>query len=163
MQKLKIFLKNLRPEFRVALFFFIIVIFYSLYSFIAVKFDKGMSIIPSQSTQSKGENKTKKSSSIAEAINAPRPVIISPQERQETFKSMTQDYPDVKNVEVTAEVENPAVWIYMSNDGSRKDNLASEYCRWLHNKGIIASSVTILDVAARAKGKIVETGESKCM
>lgn len=158
MKKIIKFFKNLRPEFMVALFFFLIILSYTTYTFISdIFFDKNKPVIVSSKD---GVNKPR---SITEAITAERPLIVSTDERKEIFNSMIKEMPELKGVELTAEVENPAVWIYMGSDGSRRDSLASEYCKWLHNKGIMASSVTILDSAARASGKLVEIGESGCM
>lgn len=163
MSRLSNFIKNLRPEYRVALFFVLILVFYMGYSFISQAFfdkDSGGAILGSPQNRGVGASKP---GNITEALTAERPVIVSTEARESKFDEMKTEKPEVKGIELMAEVENPAVWIYIGNDGSRKDNLASEYCKWLHNNGIMASSVTILDAAARTKGRIVEIGESLCM
>lgn len=163
MSRLTNFIKNLRPEYRVALFFVIILVLYMGYSFISQAFfDKDMGGAILGSPQNRGDGASKPSN-IAEALTAERPVIVSTEERQSRFNEMMNEKPEVKGIELTAEVENPAVWIYIGNDGSRKDGLAAEYCKWLHNNGVMASSVTILDASARTKGRIVEIGENLCM
>lgn len=152
------FFKNLRPEFKVALFFFLILLGYYAYSLVSdIFFDKNKQ--PMTSLTGRGV----RPGNITEAITAERPLIVSTDERKEVFDTMRKEMPELKGVELTAEVEKPAVWIYMGSDGSRRDALAGEYCKWLHNKGIMASSVTILDSTARAEGKLVEIGESGCM
>lgn len=143
--------------------FFVVILFASIaYTLIFAKFFGSEETLDIKPISASGKGGREKPGSIAEAVTAERPVIVSAEERKERFNDMMKEKPEIKAMETAADVENPTIWIYMSNDGSRKDNLASEYCRWLHDNGIMAAGVTILDASARAQGKIVETGESVC-
>ena len=103
-------------------------------------------------------------SSISDAVSADRPLILNDTAlHNENFKQMMIEIPEIKHIELSTQVENPTVWIYSLNDGLRKDEDAVKYCAVLHNKGIMASSVTIYDEKARRSGRLVEIGAAKCM
>ena len=166
MRRIISFFKNLRAEYKVVLFILLVLILYTFYSI----FMKDMiterkyysDSFSGQTTVGKTiERET--ASSISDAVSSDRPVVISPKDMQQRLDTMEPLDGSVKGMELATEVENPTIWIYAINDGERKDDLAESYCKWLHNNGIIASSVTILDEAAKNRGKLIEIGESSCI
>lgn len=181
MNKLLEYLKKLRGEFRVVLIIVFILLIYTLYSLIFKDDDTSFKSYnkESYSTQSNGtssydnnsqidndksdNNSEDKPSTISEAISKDRPIVLSLDSMKDTIDNMTPLDGSVKSIEMATEVENPTIWIYALNDGSRKDDLAEKYCIWLHENGVMASSVTIMDELAKNKGKLIEIGESKCI
>lgn len=165
MGRIKTFFKNLRIEYKVVLFFLVLLIFYILYSVLLKDFIDGQPATKNMSENSGSERSgigTPKSS-IEEAVTADRPIVLSADSMKGKIESLSSGNSEIKGIEIATEVANPTIWIYMGNDGTRKDDLAEDYCKWLHSNGVPASSVMILDEAARAKGKIVDIGEKKCM
>ncbi len=158
-------IKQIRPEFIIAGVFAIILILYSLYTLILYLLS-GNSIVkqkPFTSTNTESSsNMTEQKSSINEAVSSDRPITISASAMEKEFDSIIQSSPEVSGMEVATQSSNPTVWVYIKNNGTRQDELAVEYCKILHSKRIMAKRVTILDEAARNKGKIVEIGDSNC-
>lgn len=111
-----------------------------------------------------GENKP---SSISEAVNNERPLIIDEtainQKSPSELEQFMAEIPEIKHIEFATQVEYPTVWIYSLNDGLRKDEEAANYCILLHNRGIIASNVTIYDERERRNSRLIELGTANCM
>ncbi len=178
MEKFKKFIKDMRFEYKVLNIVIIILLLSVPVSIIKKKFFSdiklqrisgiggagvnGTSLRDMQNTQSNKESN--KPSSISEAISADRPLILDDTVLQDTdFRQIMIEHPDIKHIEVATKVENPTVWIYSLNDGLRKDDVAARYCSILHNRGIMASNVTIYDEKERKKGRLIELGAAKCM
>lgn len=181
MEKFKKFIKETRFEYKVLGFFIIILLLSVPYTIIKKEFFSGSSssnissssngtggsgvtgtsLSDMQSTEQPANNQP---SSISDAVSADRPLILNDTAlHNENFKQMMIELPEIKHIELATQVENPTVWIYSLNDGLRKDEDAVKYCTVLHNKGIMASSVTIYDEKARRSGRLVEIGAAKCM
>lgn len=111
-----------------------------------------------------GENKP---SSISEAVKNERPLIIDEtainQKSPSELEQFMAEIPEIKHIEFATQVEYPTVWIYSLNDGLRKDEEAANYCILLHNRGIIASNVTIYDERERRNSRLIELGTANCM
>lgn len=185
MEKLKTFIKEMRFEYKVLSIFIIILLLSVPYSIIKKKFFPANNMIAVSSSnygagiggagvagnslsdmqQSQpAENTQKQASSIGEAVSAERPLILNDTAlHNENFQQMLVEIPEIKHIELATQVENPTVWIYSLNDGVRKDDIAAEYCIVLHNRGIMASNVTIYDEKERRNGRLVELGAAKCM
>lgn len=176
MNKISQFIKNLRGEYRVVLVIVIIMLIYTLYSLIfkddsvvSKKFrSQGATTSQSENVSNnidddKDDDDDNKPSNITEALSQDRPIVLSLESMQTTIENMTPLDGSVKSIEMATEVENPTIWIYALNDGMRKDDLAEKYCKWLHENGVMASVVTIMDETAKSKGKLIEIGESKCI
>lgn len=158
------FFKNLRLEYKVVLFFLVVLMLYTLYSFLIKDAPEPVPVTRGAERPAAGRPvEREKASSIEEAVSSERPVVISADDMRRYLDGIKTLDRGIKGAELATEVENPMVWIYMANDGERKDDLAENYCRWLHENGVPASGVTILDEAARAKGRLIEIGESKCI
>lgn len=175
MNKVLKFLKELRFEYKVVLIFFILLLISIPYSIIK-KHSVSQVLAGGGSSYSAGRGETlsdmvekkEKPSSISEAVEAERPLILSEssgtqEEDASLSQQMINEYPDVKGMELATNVKNPTVWIYSLNNGLRKDDLAEEYCKKLHSKGLMAQSVVIYDEKERANGRLVELGEARCM
>lgn len=183
MEKFKKFIKETRFEYKVLGFFIIILLLSVPYNIIKKEFFSdsstsgisssnnspgtggsgvtGTSLSDMQSTEQPANNQP---SSISDAVSADRPLILNDTAlHNENFKQMMIEIPEIKHIELATQVENPTVWIYSLNDGLRKDEDAVKYCAVLHNKGIMASSVTIYDEKVRRSGRLVEIGAAKCM
>ena len=180
MEKIKKFLTELRFEYKVLGFFVILALLYFVYSFIKAEFfPDGLDLSfrskssistgannKGSSSVSKGTSSSSSSSSISDAVSADRPIIISESQQNQPpreFEGIIVENPEIKFMEYATQVTNPTVWVYVNNDGLRKDDLAARYCKALHNRGIMASTVTIYDERERAKGRLVELGDYKCM
>ena len=183
MEKFKKFIKETRFEYKVLGFFIIILLLSVPYNIIKKEFfsDSSTSGISSSNNspgtggsgvtdtclsdmQSTEQHANNQPSSISDAVSADRPLILNDTAlHNENFKQMMIEIPEIKHIELATQVENPTVWIYSLNDGLRKDEDAVKYCAVLHNKGIMASSVTIYDEKARRSGRLVEIGAAKCM
>ena len=183
MEKFKNLIKETRFEYKVLGFFIIILLLSVPYNIIKKEFFSdssnagisssnngsgtggagvtGTSLSDMQSNEQPANNQP---SSISDAVSADRPLILNDTAlHNENFKQMMIEIPEIKHIELATQVENPTVWIYSLNDGLRKDEDAVKYCTVLHNKGIMASSVTIYDEKARRSGRLVEIGAAKCM
>lgn len=190
MKKFKKFVKEMRFEYKVLSIVMIILLLSIPYSIIKKKFFPDNNVVQlsgnggGTSSQTAGVAGTSLSdmqnnsapagdsgssapSSISEAVNAERPLIIDETavNNQDTsqLQQLMAEVPDIKHIELATQVENPTVWIYSLNDGLRKDEEALNYCILLHAKGIPASHVTIYDERARRSGKLVELGTASCM
>ena len=166
MAKILYFFKNLRIEYKVVMFILIILILYTLYSVFVKDVIHSPKYYPSTSynenSNSERVSTNSRASSISDALSSDRPIIVSTTDMKKKLEMSEPLDGSVKGVELATEVSNPIVWVYAINDGERKDTLAKEYCLWLHDNGIPASNVTILDSAARDKGRLIEIGESTC-
>lgn len=186
MEKLKIFIKEMRFEYKVLSIFVIILLLSVPYNIIKKNFFSsntantvssakygvgagsagvaGKSLSDMNQNKQTPNNKPKQNSSISEAVSADRPLILNDTSlHNENFRQIMTDIPEIKHMELATQVENPTVWIYSLNDGLRKDDLASSYCTVLHNKGIKASNVTIYDERERRNGRLIELGSARCM
>lgn len=176
MNKFLNFIKELRFEYKVVLIFLILLLISIPYSIIKKHSVQHVIAGGSGSSYSSAGGETlsdmverkEKPSSISEAVEAERPLILSEsgnsqEEDGSLSQQMINEYPDVKGMELATNVKNPTVWIYSLNNGLRKDDLAEEYCKKLHSKGLMAQSVVIYDEKERANGKLVELGEARCM
>lgn len=186
MEKFKIFIKEMRFEYKV-LSIFIIILFLSVpYNIIKKKlFPVNSTVAVSSANYGAGKggagvtgnslsdmqpksapqgDTSKQASSISEAVSAERPLILNDKAlHNENFQQIMAEIPEIKYIEAATQVENPTVWIYSLNDGLRKDDAASKYCSILHSRGIIASNVTIYDEKERRNGRLLELGSAKCM
>ncbi|MDE7314433.1 MAG: hypothetical protein K2N11_01880 [Mucispirillum sp.] len=185
MEKFKTFVKEMRFEYKV-LSIFIIILFLSVpYSIIkknlfpvnnaAVSSANygagtgeagvtGNSLSDMQQNSAPQGDASKQASSISEAVNAERPLILNDKAlHNENYQQIMVEIPEIKYIETATQVENPTVWIYSLNDGLRKDDAASKYCSVLHSRGIMASKVTIYDEKERRNGRLIELGAAKCM
>ncbi len=168
--------KKIRVEYKVLIFFVVMFIVYLIYKAIFGDIDgdnsTGGSVGRDVSTQ--GESKR----SISEAIKADRPLVIDTVQIKEDIKRMEEETPkkeiskdiesfrlndkDIESIEKASESATPTVWIYVRNNGARRDDMAAKYCREFHASGINARSVLILDSDAKKRGKFIELGEKKC-
>ncbi len=187
MEKLKTFIKNMRFEYKVLSIFIIILLLSVPYSIIKKHFWNNNTSVSSAnysassssssntslsdmqqnaqpSNNIKQANNTKQPSSISEAVNTDRPLILNDTAlHNDNFGQIMVEIPEIKYIELATQVENPTVWIYSLNDGLRKDDAAAQYCSVLHSKGILASNVTIYDERERRNGRLIELGAAKCM
>lgn len=192
MKKLKKFIKEMRFEYKVLSIVMIILLLSIPYSIIKKKFFPDNHIVQlsnggagngsgsntagvastslsdmQNNSAPAGDSGSSAPSSISEAVNSERPLIIDETavNNQDTsqLQQLMAEVPDIKHIELATQVENPTVWIYSLNDGLRKDEEALNYCILLHAKGIPASHVTIYDERARRSGKLVELGTASCM
>ena len=186
MEKLKRFITEMRFEFKVLSIITIILLLSIPYSIIKKKFFppdnntaqisslhgggagvSGQSLSDMQATNT--DTSKEQPSTISEAVNSDRPIIIDETATEDSsnvnndFSEIMTEQPDIKHMEVATQVENPTVWIYTLNDGLRKDDLAKNYCTVLHNKGIMASIVTVYDERGRKEGRLIELGSAKCL
>lgn len=172
MRRFANFMKNLRFEFKVLWLFIIIALLYVTWSIVKREFfqDGGFEISSSSigsggsALGNAGSHSGDAPSSISDAVSADRPLIIS--ENNDTggeFQSIMSEYQDIKYMELSAQVANPVVWIYVNNDRLPKDDVAAEYCLALHGKGIAALKVEVYDERERLKGRLIRLGEHKCM
>lgn len=157
------FIKNLRLEYTVVLLFLVVLLLYTLYSLL-IKAEPPEQILGTHGAESAAGRQVvrEKASSIKEAVSSERPVVLSPDDMRKNLDGIKNLDRSIKGAELATEVEHPTVWIYMVNDGGRKDDLAKDFCKWLQENGVPASGVTILDEAAKTKGRLIEIGESKC-
>ncbi len=175
MNKFIEFIKKLRGEFKVVLIIVLLMLVHTLYSVI-FKDDTSIierssqrenissnSYVSDNSFNNNESDINSKPSSISEAVSKDRPIVLSLEAMKNTIENMHPLEGSVKSIEIATEVENPTIWIYAIIDGERKDDLAKEYCTWLHDNGIMALSVTIMDERAKSKGKLIEIGEHKCI
>lgn len=192
MKKFKKFIKEMRFEYKVLNIVMIILLLSVPYSIIKKKFFPNNNVVQlsgnggGTSSQTagvagtslsdmqnatngaggnqKGENKP---SSISEAVNNERPLIIDEtainQKSPSELEQFMAEIPEIKHIEFATQVEYPTVWIYSLNDGLRKDEEAANYCILLHNRGIIASNVTIYDERERRNSMLIELGTANCM
>lgn len=192
MEKFKKFVKEMRFEYKVLSIVMIILLLSIPYSIIKKKFFPDNHIVQlsnggagngngsntagvastslsdmQNNSAPAGDSGSSAPSSISEAVNSDRPLIIDETavNNQDTsqLQQLMAEVPDIKHIELATQVENPTVWIYSLNDGLRKDEEALNYCILLHAKGILASNVTIYDERARRSGKLVELGTASCM
>lgn len=193
MEKIKTFIKELRVEYKI-LIVFILILLISI-PFTAVKkysekyndLHGGTGVLSTVSDATENnlsdteqvapeneevsestdtEETNNKPSSISEAINSNRPLIISENESgipEDIQSEIFQQIPETKGIEMATKVENPTIWVYTLNDGNRKDQEAAKYCVILSNRGIIPNSVFIYDEKERGKGNLAELGFAKCM
>jgi len=158
-----------RIEYKILLFFMVTFLLYLIYSY----FFSGKEDNP-PTDFSVGRDITDQSSgrkSIAEAIQADRPIVFNPDQKppppdkklvKEQLFSIQNDDKSIKEIDTATDSAAPTVWIYIRNDGSRKDDMAAKYCKILHKRGIKASTVVILDSDAKSRGRLIELGEQKC-
>lgn len=189
MDKFKQFIKDMRFEYKVLSIVFIILLLSVPYSIIKKKFFPessqvvqlagngggssqtagvaGTSLTDMQNnSENSNQSNDNKPTSISEAVNNDRPLIIDETavtQNGSVFEQIMIEIPEIKNIELATQVENPTVWIYSLNDGLRKDEEAVKYCEVLHSRGIIASKVTIYDERERRKGRLIELGTANCM
>lgn len=192
MEKFKKFVKEMRFEYKVLSIVMIILLLSIPYSIIKKKFFPDNHIVQlsnggagngsgsntagvastslsdmQNNSAPAGDSGSSAPSSISEAVNSERPLIIDETavNNQDTsqLQQLMAEVPDIKHIELATQVENPTVWIYSLNDGLRKDEEALNYCILLHAKGIPASNVTIYDERARRSGKLIELGTASCM
>lgn len=186
MEKIKVFIKEMRFEYKVLSIFIIILLLSVPYSIIKKNFFSsynsntvsnakygtgagsagvaGKSLSDMNKNRQPPKNNTKQNSSISEAVSAERPLILNDTALQnENFQQIMTDIPEIKHMEIATQVNNPTVWIYSLNDGLRKDDVAASYCSVLHSKGIQASNVTIYDERERRNGRLIELGSARCM
>lgn len=194
MEKFKKFIKEMRFEYKVLSIVMIILLLSVPYTIIKKKFFPNSNVVQlsgngggtsSQTAgvagtslsdmQSAGEGAgagsnqagENKPSSISEAVNNDRPLIIDEtainQNGSSALEQFMAEIPDIKHIEFATQVEYPTVWIYSLNDGLRKDEEAANYCVLLHNRGITASNVTIYDERERRNGRLIELGTANCM
>ena len=192
MEKFKKFIKEMRFEYKVLNIVMILLLLSIPYSIIKKKFFPDNNIVQlsnsgigngsgsntagvastsltdmQNNAASSDANGGSSPSSISEAVNADRPLIIDEtaitDQNTSQLQQLMAEIPDIKHIELATQVENPTVWIYSLNDGLRKDEEALNYCILLHAKGILASNVTIYDERARRSGKLIELGTASCM
>ena len=192
MKKFKKFIKEMRFEYKVLNIVMIILLLSVPYSIIKKKFFPNNNVVQlsgngggtssqtagvagtslsdmQNATNGAGGNQTgeNKPSSISEAVNNERPVIIDEtainQKSPSELEQFMAEIPEIKHIEFATQVEYPTVWIYSLNDGLRKDEEAANYCILLHNRGIIASNVTIYDERERRNSRLIELGTANCM
>lgn len=191
MEKFKKFIKEMRFEYKVLSIVMIILLLSVPYSIIKKKFFPNTNVVQlsgngGNSSQTAGVAGTSlsdmqnaadgagsnqagehKPSSISEAVNNERPLIIDEtainQKSSSELEQFMAEIPEIKHIEFATQVEYPTVWIYSLNDGLRKDEEAANYCILLHNRGIIASNVTIYDERERRNGRLIELGTANCM
>lgn len=192
MEKFKKFIKEMRFEYKVLSIVIILLLLSIPYSIIKKKFFPDNNIVQlsnsgigngsgsntagvastsltdmQNNAASSDANGGSSPSSISEAVNADRPLIIDEtaitNQNTSQLQQLMAEIPDIKHIELATQVENPTVWIYSLNDGLRKDEEALNYCILLHAKGIPASNVTIYDERARRSGKLIELGTASCM
>ncbi len=191
MEKFKKFIKEMRFEYKVLSIVMIILLLSVPYSIIKKKFFPNTNVVQlsgngGNSSQTAGVAGTSlsdmqnaadgagsnqagehKPSSISEAVNNERPLIIDEtainQKSPSELEQFMAEIPEIKHIEFATQVEYPTVWIYSLNDGLRKDEEAANYCILLHNRGIIASNVTIYDERERRNGRLIELGTANCM
>lgn len=192
MKKFKKFIKEMRFEYKVLNIVMIILLLSVPYSIIKKKFFPNNNVVQlsgnggGTSSQTAGvagtslsdmQNATNgaggnqagehKPSSISEAVNNERPLIIDEtainQKSPSELEQFMAEIPEIKHIEFATQVEYPTVWIYSLNDGLRKDEEAANYCILLHNRGIIASNVTIYDERERRNSRLIELGTANCM
>lgn len=192
MEKFKKFIKEMRFEYKVLSIVMILLLLSIPYSIIKKKFFPDNNIVQlsnsgigngsgsntagvastsltdmQNNAASSDANGGSSPSSISEAVNADRPLIIDEtaitNQNTSQLQQLMAEIPDIKHIELATQVENPTVWIYSLNDGLRKDEEALNYCILLHAKGILASNVTIYDERARRSGKLIELGTASCM
>lgn len=193
MEKIKKFIKEMRFEYKVLSIVMIMLLLSIPYSIIKKKFFPdnhvvqlsgggvgggnsqtggvaGTSLSDMQNNaggDTSQQNTEDKPSSISEAVNSDRPLIIDEtavnNKSSSALEQIMTEIPDIKHIEIATQVEYPTVWIYSLNDGLRKDEEAANYCIILHNRGIIASNVTIYDERERRKtGRLIELGTANC-
>lgn len=191
MEKFKKFIKEMRFEYKVLSIVIIILLLSVPYSIVKKKFFPDSNMVQlsgagGSSSQTAGvagtslsdmqnagegagnhQSGERKPSSISEAVNNERPLIIDEtainQKSPSELKQFMAEIPEIKHIEFATQVEHPTVWIYSLNDGLRKDEEAANYCILLHNRGIIASNVTIYDERERRNGRLIELGTANCM
>lgn len=188
MERFKKFIKEMRFEYKVLSAVMIILLLSVPYTIIKKKFFPnsnvlqlsnnslpqtagvgGAALSDMQNSNNSNSNSAEgsKPSSISEAVNTDRPLIIDETAVNSTansnFMQIMSEIPEIKHIELATQVEYPTVWIYSLNDGLRKDEEAAKYCHVLHNKGILASNVTIYDERERRNGRLIELGTAKCM
>lgn len=192
MKKFKKFIKEMRFEYKVLNIVMIILLLSVPYSIIKKKFFPNNNVVQlsgngggtssqtagvagtslsdmQNATNGAGGNQTgeNKPSSISEAVNNERPLIIDEtainQKSPSELEQFMAEIPEIKHIEFATQVEYPTVWIYSLNDGLRKDEEAANYCVLLHNRGIIASNVTIYDERERRNSRLIELGTANCM
>lgn len=192
MKKFKKFIKEMRFEYKVLNIVMIILLLSVPYSIIKKKFFPNNNVVQlsgngggtssqtagvagtslsdmQNATNGAGGNHTgeNKPSSISEAVNNERPLIIDEtainQKSPSELEQFMAEIPEIKHIEFATQVEYPTVWIYSLNDGLRKDEEAANYCVLLHNRGIIASNVTIYDERERRNSRLIELGTANCM
>lgn len=192
MKKFKKFIKEMRFEYKVLNIVMIILLLSVPYSIIKKKFFPNNNVVQlsgngggtssqtagvagtslsdmQNATNGAGGNQTgeNKPSSISEAVNNERPLIIDEtainQKNPSELEQFMAEIPEIKHIEFATQVEYPTVWIYSLNDGLRKDEEAANYCILLHNRGIIASNVTIYDERERRNSRLIELGTANCM
>lgn len=192
MKKFKKFIQEMRFEYKVLNIVMIILLLSVPYSIIKKKFFPNNNVVQlsgngggtssqtagvagtslsdmQNATNGAGGNQTgeNKPSSISEAVNNERPLIIDEtainQKSPSELEQFMAEIPEIKHIEFATQVEYPTVWIYSLNDGLRKDEEAANYCVLLHNRGIIASNVTIYDERERRNSRLIELGTANCM
>ncbi len=167
---------KIRVEYKILIFFILIFLLYVVYKAIfgSVEVDKPMSGGSGGSVgrevSSQGESKR----SISEAVKSDRPLVIDTEQIKEDIDRVKDEEPpkdieafrlgdkEIESIEKASESATPTVWIYVRNNGARRDDMAAKYCREFHASGIMARSVMILDSDAKKRGKFIELGEMQC-
>lgn len=192
MKKFKKFIKEMRFEYKVLSIVMIILLLSVPYSIIKKKFFPDNNIVQlsnsgigngsgsntagvastslsdmQNNSAPAGDSGSSAPSSISEAVKNERPLIIDEtainQKSPSELEQFMAEIPEIKHIEFATQVEYPTVWIYSLNDGLRKDEEAANYCILLHNRGIIASNVTIYDERERRNSRLIELGTANCM
>ncbi len=149
-------LKAIRPEFKIAGAIALSIILYGIISFLSSLLTDG------KHTPDSTKEFTSQKGSINEAVNSERPIVISSEGMKQEFNNLMELSPEIKGMEVATETSTPTIWVYMNNNGNRRDDIAEAYCTALHSRGVMAKRVTILDERARTKGQLVEIGDKQC-
>ena len=170
--------KGIRVEYRILIFFVLIFLVYVVYDTIFGSVEGGKSMSGGGSVgrevSSQGEDKR----SISDAVKADRPLVIDTEQIKEDIDRVEKENPEkdipkdlesfrisdkeIESIEKASESATPTVWIYVRNNGARRDDMAARYCKEFHASGIKARSVMILDSDAKKRGRFIELGEKKC-
>lgn len=173
--------KKIRVEYKILIFFVLMFLAYVAYDTIFGSVDRGKSIGGSvgREVSSQGESKR----SISEAVKSDRPLVIDTEQIKEDVDKLEEDTSknktptkvspkdiesfrlgdkEIESIEKASESSTPTIWIYVRNNGARRDDMAARYCREFHASGIKARSVMILDSDAKKRGRFIELGEKKC-
>ncbi len=175
--------KSIRIEYKILIFFVLIFLIYVVYNAVFGSDEGGQSMSGGSSVgrdvSSQGESKR----SISEAVKSDRPLVIDTEQIKEDVEKLDEDTPkkdtpqkvspkdieefrlgdkEIELIEKASESATPTIWIYVRNNGTRRDDMATRYCREFNASGIKARSVLILDSDAKKRGKFIELGEKKC-
>ena len=176
--------KPIRVEYKILIFFVVIFLVYVAYDAIFGSVEGGRSMGGGGSSVGREVSPSGKSKrSISEAVTSDRPLVIDTEQIKEDVDKLDEDTPqketpqklspkdiedfrlgdkEIESIEKASESATPTIWIYVRNNGARRDDMAARYCREFHSNGIKARAVMILDSDAKKRGRFIELGEKKC-